>query len=229
MLSLLAAVLVASGPTLQDAVQPNLRDISFRVTLTWSSREELSKINRDFAMGYEAKTASVKYKEPLMLRGSAAISGQKADYSIVGDTKTWYVPRIGAKVRQPVGDAPGKRQTMLDFGIITSSMAKTFLTGTFVRKEGDLAVFDLRYRTKKDTSRHRIWVDLAKRAILRRMWYSQKGQLMATFTYAGQTKVNGVWMPTRMTVSNAQGVKAGTSKIDQIVVNHGIPDSAFKL
>jgi hypothetical protein len=32
-----------------------------------------------------------------------------------------------------------------------------------------------------------------------------------------------------MTVSNAEGVKAGTSKIDQILVNQGIPDSAFKL
>ncbi|MGI8924289.1 MAG: outer membrane lipoprotein-sorting protein [Fimbriimonadales bacterium] len=229
MILIFAALVLTPGQAFADAVQPKLRDISFTVKLEWSSRAELSKINRDFAMGYEAHTAEVQYKDPLMLRGTAKISGQKAIYVIKGDTKTWYVPRFGAKVDQKVGAAPGKRQTLLDFGLVTTGMKDRFISGKFVRKENGENVFDLRYAYEKDTSRHRVWVDPVKRVITKRMWYSQKGELMATFSYSLHAKFDGVWVPKKMSVQNAEGRLAGVSLLSDIKVNQGLEDSVFKI
>ncbi|MBA3727021.1 MAG: outer membrane lipoprotein-sorting protein [Armatimonadetes bacterium] len=223
------AFALVPGQTFAAAVQPKLHDISFTVKLEWSSRAELSKINRDFAMGYEADTAEVQYKDPLMLRGTAKINGQKAIYVIKGDTKTWYVPRLGAKVNQKVGNAPGKRQTLLDFGLVTTGMKDRFIMGKFVRKENGESVFDLHYAYEKDTSRHRVWVDPAKRVITKRMWYSQKGELMATFNYSLHAKFGSVWVPQKMSVRNAEGKLAGVSLLSDIKVNQGIEDSVFNI
>jgi outer membrane lipoprotein-sorting protein len=101
---------------------------------------------------------------------------------------------------------------------------------TFVRIDratGD-AVFDIRFPARlDDTSHHRIWISPAHHIVERREWYSQTGQLLATFAYESPRNVSGVWMPTHLTVRNVDNVVAGITRYDSVRVNTGISDDVF--
>jgi outer membrane lipoprotein-sorting protein len=229
-------ILIATGflaatvaPTLDDAVSTRLQDISFTTKVATASRAELRKINPDFALGYEAETVNILWKEPMMIRLNSTYNGQAAVYVINGNTKSFRVPRVGYNGKEDVSKSPGKRQTLMDFGLISPSMKSSFLTGTFIRTEGGLYVFDLKYQVTKDTSRHRVWVDPARRMITKRMWFGQKGELMATFLYEDPVQAGGVWIATKTTVKNAENKTAGSTRTSNIQVNTGINASNFKI
>jgi outer membrane lipoprotein-sorting protein len=226
----IALILLGAPPSFDDIVQANLRDISFKMTLDWFDHQELRKISRDFATTYEAKNAEFAYKEPMMLRSSSQVSGQSVLYAIVGDKKIVKVPRLGIKTTQDIARGPGKRQTLLDWGIVTSVMRDKFVKGTYIRTEPNGQwVFDIRYQYAADTSRFRAWVDPAKRAIVKKLTYNSKGELMSIFEYGGHVQIGGVWFPTKLSVTNAEGKLGGRSTISDIKVNAGIADSLFQL
>jgi outer membrane lipoprotein-sorting protein len=92
-------------------------------------------------------------------------------------------------------------------------------------------VFDLTYFQPKwdDTSRHRVWVDPEKRFTTKREWYSQHGRHLATFYYEKAVLQAGVWMPTVVTVRNADNKVAGVMEYTRVKVNGGLNDSLFAI
>lgn len=192
-------------------------------------QSELRKINKDFATSYKFSYLKVYYKEPLMLRAESRVEGTDLYYMISGGRKKYLIPKIHISTVQNIAHAPGKRQTMMDFGLLTPSLFADLMNAEFIRTDpdnGDL-VFDLTYKAD-DRSRYRVWVDPQKRFITKRVWFAQDGHEMATFTYAQPEEVNGVWFPTRGTVRNADRVVAGITEMTQIRVNEGLKDSLFK-
>lgn len=221
----------AAGPTFSDAVQTALRDVSFTVDVQTANRAELRKINKDFAAGYEADMVEVQYKDPLKIRLTSHMNRERYIYIVKEGFKSFSVPRLGVRqTNEDVRKEPGKWQTLLDFGVITSGMQRSFLKGTYVRTDRDgQYVFDVNYQYTGDTTRFRIWVDPSKKYITKRMWYNQKGVLVATFLYENPVQSNGVWFPTRLTVQNAEGKTAGVSLFKDVRANIGIADSVFRL
>lgn len=231
MIMYLISVVLAVGsvPTFDDIVQSNLRDVTFRVTVETAHRMELRKVNKDFALSYEAKEAMVWWKEPMKLKLKSTMNGSEITYTIVGFKKWYTLPRLGNVKTEDIKDAPGKHQTLLDFGLITDSMRDQFLKGTYIRTDGEgFYIFDVFYRSENDPSRHRIWVDPRRKYIVKRMWYNRRGELMASFEYSEPIQVGGVWFPTRLTVYNAEGKVAGVSRYRDVRINTGIPDSVFR-
>jgi outer membrane lipoprotein-sorting protein len=230
MTTLIAALAVATAaPSFDDAISNKLDDLTFTAKVVSATRSELRKINPDFALGYEAKEVRVLWKEPMMIRLNANQAGENITYIINGTTKTYNVPRIGARGREDVSKSPGKHQTLLDFGLLTRSMKQSFIKGTYVRTEGSLYVFDVNYQFSGDPTRHRVWVDPQRRYITRRMWYNRKGELLATFIYENPVERNGVWVPTRTTVRNAENKVAGVTEYTDVRVNTGLAASNFSV
>lgn len=230
MITVAAVAAVAfSAPTIENALSNRLDDISFTVTVQSASRAELRKISPDFALGYEAKETRVQWKEPMMIRLNMNVNGENAYYIINGFTKTYNVPRLGIRGRESVANAPGKHQTLMEFGLLSRSMMQRFLRGTYVRTEGNLLVFDLNYQYREDPSRNRIWVDPQKRYITKRMSYTRTGELKVVYEYSDPVERNGVWVPTKATVRNADNKVAGVTQYSNITVNSGIPDSVFRI
>lgn len=230
MITFAAAVVVFhAAPTIDDAVSNRINDISFTVSVQSASRAELRKISADFAFGYEAKETRVQWKEPMMIRLNMNVNGENAYYIINGRTKTYNVPRLGIKRKESVADAPGKHQTLMDFGLLSRSVMQQFLKGTYVRTEGNLLVFDLHYQYEDDPSRNRIWVDPQRRYITKRMSYTRTGELKVIYEYSEPVERNAVWVPTKVTVRNSDNKVAGVTKYSNIVVNGGIVDSVFKV
>lgn len=235
-MSILFTVLAsAADPTISSYVQNSFRDLSFTAKVQSAKQGELAKINQDFAKSYRFSSSNVWLKEPMKLRMESKVEDTDIFFIVNGGKKLVRVPRANINQRDDVSKAPGKRQTPLDFGLLTPSLFDGFLKATYVRTEsrGDYSgyvVFDLTYIPKlDDSSRYRVWIDPAKKFTAKREWYSQAGFLMATFTYEQAKEYGGVWIPSKVTVKNADGKVGGSTGYANVKVNTGLADSLFKV
>jgi outer membrane lipoprotein-sorting protein len=238
MQTLLALVALApqAGPSIRDYLQPGIKDISFTAKVASAKQAELKKINQDFSVSYRFTSSKVWIKEPLMLRMESTVDDTQIFYIVNGSRRLVSVPRTGLRQREDLSKAPGKRQTPLDFGLLTPSLFQNFFTAKYVRTEqrGDYAghlVFDLTYvPSLDDTTRHRVWVHPKHGYTPKREWYSQNGGfLVATFFYTDVKEVSGVYLPTKLSVNNAEGKFAGATNYVDVKANTGLPATLFKV
>lgn len=229
----LAVLVVGAQQGNIDAyLQKNFDDASFTAKVKFANQKELLKINKDFGQTYRFSSTDFKVKEPFKIRGDAKVEDTNVTYIINGPKQLIKIPRIKVNSKQDLSKAPGRRQTLLDFGVLTPSLFNNFFVAKFVRMDrasGD-AVFDVTYvPSLDDTSRHRIWVDPQKKFVTKREWYGQRGGQYCTFFYTDPVNVDGVWMPTHVSVKNVDGVLAGETYYTGLKVNQGIPDSIFAI
>lgn len=228
----LIASTTSADPQISDVFQKNFKDASFGGTIEQVNQSELVKIKKDFGNNYRVKDTKVQLKEPHMLRFQAKVQDTDVLYIINGTRRLAKIPRAGINSKDNFDRAPGKRQTLLDFGILTASMFEDPFSAKYVRTDrqnGDY-VFDLTFKTSyNDTSRHRVWVDPEKKFTTKREWYGQNGRFLATFLYEEPVSQNGVWFPTKISVKNVEGKLGGVTKYKNVVINAGIPSSTFEI
>lgn len=225
--------LTQSTPRIEDFLQSNLVDASFRAVVGRSVQSELAKINRDFAQSYRFRTTQVRMMEPFKLRLDSQVDDMDIMFVMNGTRKLIRIPRANVSHREDLSRAPGKRQTAFDFGLLTPSLFRDLYDATFVRMDRRTGqpIFDVTYKPNlRDGTRNRIWVDPERHVIVRREWYSQRGgHLQATFEYSDFRQVSGVWFPGLLTVTNAEGRFAGETRYQDIRVNTGLPASLFEI
>lgn len=227
--------LVLQGPTINAYLQPNFHDATFVAKVQQKNQAELKKINDDFGQSYRFQSTTIHVKEPFKLRLDANVEDTTVSYIANGTRQIFKVPRIklpipGLNKVQDVSDQPGRRQTLMDFGILTNSIVDELFDAKFVRMDratGD-AVFDLTYKSKfHDRNRFRVWLDPNKHFIEKREWTNRKGRMVATFIYDSPVNDGGVWMPTKLTVKNADDAVAGVTKYESVKINAGVSDDLF--
>jgi outer membrane lipoprotein-sorting protein len=232
--SLVLAVIAlwpTQDPTWRDIVQPGFKDLSFVGTVLQADSRELKKISSDFAASYRLLNddVSAKLKEPFMIRMEAHVEDTNVLFVENGTRRLFKVPNI-SKVEN-VSSAPGKRQSLLDFGILTPSLFESLFDAKFVRQDRESGdwVFDLTYKEPSfdDTSRQRIWVENQKHYTTKRMWFAQDGHQMATFLYQSPVLQNGVWIPSKVVVKNVDDRVAGITEYKSVRVNTGLSDQPF--
>jgi len=228
----LLAFAPVADPDASDIVQPKFEDATFTARVSTGNQAELAKITKDFGNSYRLKVVKSYLKEPLKLRLETTVDDTGITYIIAGFKRYVKVPRARINTTENLEDKPGKMQSPLDYGIVTTSMMSELFTAKYVRTDratGDY-VFDMTYKSPKfsDTSRHRIWVDPQKRVLSKREWYNQHGRQMATFFYEEPMLRDGVWFPSRGTVRNMDGKIAGVIEYESVKVNSGLADSLFK-
>lgn len=232
-MSLICAVLLIganqSAPSIENYVQDDLKSLSFVARVIKANQKELRKINETFGQSYKFDTTAVFYKDPFKLRLEANVEDTSILYILKGDTQVIKVPRAGISTHQNLAHAPGRRQTLLDFGLLASSLFKDLFSATYVRKDRETGaqVFDIRYQGNDDASRSRIWVDPVRRIIVKREWFNQADVQLATFFYSRPEKVNGIYVPTMLTVRNTDNVIAGVTEYNRLQVNADVSESLF--
>jgi outer membrane lipoprotein-sorting protein len=220
-----------ADPDIDDIVQKNFRDAQLSGKFDFVNQKELAKINKDFGTQYRVKSTQVWLKDPHKLRIEAKVQDTSLLYIYNGAVRYFRVPRSNINMKEDNSRAPGKRQTLLDFGVLTASLFSDPFSAKYVRTDrasGDY-VFDLTYARPKydDDARHRIWVDPAKRIVTKREWYNQSGRQMATFLYENPVSFGSVWVPTKVTVKNVEGKVGAVTIYENIKVNTGLADSLF--
>ncbi|MFQ3610651.1 MAG: hypothetical protein SNJ72_04055 [Fimbriimonadales bacterium] len=218
-------------PDFRTMVQDRLRDLQMEARAEGVRLGELRKINKDFANAYRFKWMRVFYKEPLKLRLESEVLSRRITYVLNGGTKLVTAP--GERIREDVSNSPGKRQTSLDFGFITPSLARQ-LDVKFLREERVdgvvLPVFQLEWNYGDDDARHIVWMEPEKRYIVRRVWYSRTGKYRARFEHKEPVQsAPGIWIPTRIEVYNADQRFGGRTVNSNIRVNQGLDDSLFSV
>lgn len=228
----LMALGAAQSTRIESYIQPSFHDASFTAKVVQKDFKELEKINDDFGQGYRFDSTFVRIEEPFKLRLDANVEDTKMSYVVNGPTRLIRVPRLRVNTRQDLSKKPGSRQTAMDFGVLTPSLFATFLDATFVRVDratGD-AVFDLTYKPAlRDKTRYRVWLDPKTHLIAKREWYHRKGRFVGTFYYDNPVNEGGAWMPTRLTVKNADDKVGGVTQYVGVRINQGIPDDVFAL
>jgi outer membrane lipoprotein-sorting protein len=237
MTALIALAVLAGAPksyTWQDIVQPNFRDCTFVAEIVKANESELKKISKDFAASFRFMSAPVKaeVKEPFMVRLESRLEG--TDLQVIeNEGRTLYkIPKLGIKKVQDLSHAPGKQQTVLDFGVLTASLFEQRFDATFVREDRETGglVFDLTYKHPlyNDTTRQRVWVDPQKRYVIKRVWFAQDGHEMATFLYNKPMEESGVWFPSEAVVKNVDGAIAGITRYSKMNINVGLTTKPFQ-
>lgn len=231
-IALLTLAAPAQTPGLDDILAPGFEDAAFTARVTKADQRELGKINKDFANSYRFSSTKVFVKEPFMLRLEATVDDTDILFILNGTTRIVRVPRARISQRENLAKAPGKRQTLLDFGLLTRSMFQGLFEAKYVRTDratGDY-VFDITYlKAFDDTSRSRVWVDPDKRYVTKREWYSQPGRQLATFFYENPVRQGSTWFPTKLTVKNVDNRVAGITDYVGVKVNGGLSDSLFSV
>ncbi len=213
-------------------IQPAFHDAAFTAKVVQKDEKELQKINDDFGQGYRFNSTSVRMKEPYKLRLDANVEDTTVTYVVNGAARRFKVPRLRVNHTDDLTRKPGNRQTVMDFGVLTPVLFTDFLDASFVRIDRATAnaVFDLTYKPVfKDKTRYRVWLDPKTRLIVKREWYHRKGRFVATFYYDAPVNEGGAWMPTKLTVKNAEDKVAGITRYDGVRINQGIADDVFRL
>lgn len=217
---------------LSDYVVSGLKDFSETAIVAFHDDKALAKISRDFGMAYRLSgDIHVRFMEPCRLRMDGKLGGGSAIYIVNRDTQ--YV-RLSIGLKQKVGwhDEPGKRKTLLDFGLISGD----YLTWTNSQFLGmrpvngvQCAEFRLKYKIEDGTHRF-IWVDPKTRCVLRREEYNRFGKLFATYYFRDPKEVApGIWFPTRAEVFNSEEERAGEMDYRNVKINEGLTDAEFVL
>ena len=225
-----AGFATAQSQDINDYVQTRLLDLRATVRQQTANQRELEKINKDFANSYRIKQMTARYKEPSKMRLESKLGVVNVLYIINGNYK--HVSAGPIKHTDDISNAPGKRQSLMDFGILTPSFMK-LINAKFLRydQEGGVRypVFELTWANSDDTSKHIVWMDSKTRTVVKRQWYNQQGKLMATFYYKNPVEVApGIWVPTRVEVYNAEGKLGGVTTYVDLHVNEGLPDRLFQ-
>ena len=226
----LATITLTGGQAtnIESYVQSDLQDATLVAKIIKADQRELAKINTTFGTTYRFDSSVVYFKEPLKMRAEAHVEETNVVYIINGSTLWIKLPSF--KHKDDLTMHPGRRQSLMDIGVLVPSLFTSFMDAKFIRMDretGD-AIFDLTYKKGMDDStRYRVWLDKTKKYVTKREWYNQFSKEIATFYYLNPTEVNGVWLPTRLEVKNVDNIIAGVTKYDSIKVNSGLPDSLF--
>jgi len=213
-------------------IQDKLKDLQMSVKSDSVRLGELRKINEDFANAYRFKTMQAYYKEPLMMRLESEVMSRKLTYILNGGIKLVSAP--GKKIREDVSNSPGKRQTLMDFGLLTPALMKQ-MRARFLKEDKlngkAMFVFELGWAKGDDnTTRHHVWIDPQTKVTMKRVWYDRLGKLAATFEYKDPVEAApGIWVPTKVEVYNSSNRFGGRTVQSNIQVNKGLSESLFTL
>ena len=134
--------------------------------------------------------------------------------------------------RKEVGDAPTRRYSLLDIGLLTkaclgAAQSKHLRNATL---DGEpVSVYAMTFRDDEST-RYVVWVHSTRHITLKREWYDSNDKLKATFVYKEALEVApGIWAPTSLEIRNGSGAIAGTMKYTDIKVNQGLSDDLFSI
>jgi outer membrane lipoprotein-sorting protein len=212
--------------------QSGLKDLSFTVRIVQSSLKEASKIDVDYKKQFAFQGARAQLKEPFKLRIDAKVDDTQILYILNGTRQVTRIPKLKLNQRADLATEPGRRQTFMDFGVLTPSVIKSFFIPKFVRfdRETNNPVFDLTWPEKWDNpGRMRVWIDKDAKYIVKREWYGLEGQLKATHYYSSPMREGTVTFPTEAKVFNAENKLAASFKYESVKINDGLTDSLFDL
>jgi len=216
-----------AAPDIRSLTSAPVKTLQFSSEIVTENQDELKKISGDIALAYRLHRGSMAYQQPGKLRIDASIPHFVTGYYIVnGYQKLTVAPFIHTV--QDTTTSPGKRQTLLDFGLVPPELLTDY-NATFLRREKGLLLFELQPKQAGETQKDLIWIDPKTHITTQRYNYNREGQLTKWFLYTNPVLIDGVYIPTRVELYNTSNKLAGATVYQNILVNVPISPSLFKI
>lgn len=223
-----SAVSAQAAPDIHTLTSNNLKTLQASSEIVTENQDELKTIPGDIALAYRLHRGTLAYKQPGMLRIEASIPHIAAGYYIINGNQKLTVAPFVHKVQDTTG-APGKRQSLLDFGLVPPELLNDY-TITFQRRESGLLCYKVQPKQASETNYDLIWIDPKTHITAQRYNYDRQGKFVKWFLYKNPVlAAPGVYVPTRVELYNAQNKLAGATVYQNIRVNQPLSDSLFKI
>jgi outer membrane lipoprotein-sorting protein len=215
-----------AAPPLQQYASGSIKTLSLSSQITTENQSELKKIPGDIALAYRLHRGSMQYTQPGMLRVETSVPLLGSGYYVVNGNRTLTVAPFVRKIRDVTG-APGKKQTLMEFGLIPPELFTDY-NATFVRKDGADDIYNITPKQAGETFHHQVWIDPATKITVRREDYDRHGVLTKVILYKNPKEAApGIFIPTRLELYNSAGKLAGVTDYQNIKVNQPISASTF--
>jgi hypothetical protein len=232
--TLLTGPVRAANPTLESYAQASLKDLSAGIEVISKNDRELEKIGKGYTDAYTLTSQEISFKEP----GLGRFQGKKGVLSVRRITtprqQLFEVPLLRVRKVEDISKKPGKADTVADLGLITPGWADSVESKWLRAEQRDgktLQGFDV-WSKSDPLSRHTLWVDPTTKTVVEHLHFHRnpsKTGFRKRLVYSEVKQVNGVWVPTRVSLYNSENKLAATMRYDRVRVNTGLADSLFKI
>lgn len=215
---------------LEEYAQPNLRDLAAKIKILSHDDRVLSKISKDFPRGFTLSSQEIWCKEP----GKVRFQGRKGIITVRqitnGTRKLFEAPAVH-KV-DDISKEPGKGDSIADLGLITPAWIDTVeyqWLRTETRDGKPMQVYQY-WRKEDPRAKHTIVVDPTTKTVVENISHlrsKKKPGFKKKLVYSAPQQINGVWVPTRVTVYNGEDKRGGEMQYESIRINVGLEDKLF--
>ena len=226
-LAAIAASALPAAPDIHTLTSTSVKTLQMSSEITTENQDELKKISGDIALAYRLHRGSLAYEQPGKFRIDASIPHLVTGYYVLNGNQKLTVAPFVHKVQDTTG-SPGKRQTLMDFGLISPELLTDY-NATFLRREHGLLVFQIQPKQAGETQKDLVWIEPKTHITVQRYNYDRDGKLTKWFLYKDPRLVSGVYVPTRVELYNTENKLAGATVYENIRVNAPLSESLFKI
>jgi outer membrane murein-binding lipoprotein Lpp len=233
LLAIAGAALLISGAMAGEPISKyasTVADIHVKTSVLSRNMDALRQISNEFAQSYRFAASEVFYKEPNKLKLVSRAGLIDVTYKINGNTKTVKAGLIHKTI--DITHSPGQRQGAMSVGLLTPSwlsLVNSVAKGN-AKVNGQTTVkFEAHYIEEPRGTYYTFFIDPVRKYIVRQEQYHGDGKLKMTIHFSDPVKINGVWVPTKTVVVNAQGQQGAETRISIVSVNSGLSDKQFEL
>ncbi len=240
LLPALAAVSLAAMParaqqkSLETYAQPALKDVFATVRVLSHNDGELNKIGKGYADAYKLTGQEIWCKEPNKVRFQGHQGILHIKYITNGSRRLMEIDTLHIRKMEDIEQEPNKGDSIADMGVMTPDWIRR-VDHRWIRAENrdgkTLQVFDYWYKADPNAI-HTIWVDPATKTIVEHIAHHRSKKrpgFKRRLVYSEPHQVNGIWMPSLVTIYNGENRQAAQMRYDNVKVNTGVPDNLFKL
>jgi outer membrane lipoprotein-sorting protein len=217
----------AASPDIRQFTSTNLKTLQMDGHVITANQDVLKTIGGDFGAAYRFSRVSLTYEQPGKLHFESTVMGARIAYTINGNTRYTSVPTFHIHKSQDISGAPGKKDTLLDEGLLPPEQLSDY-NAAFVKQDGADYVYALTPKLATETTRQVIWINPKMNIVDKRMAYNRDGKLTKYLIYKNAIEVSpGIYIPTRLEVYNASMVLAAVTEYNNIRVNQAVNEGVF--
>jgi len=224
-----AAVAAPTIPNPADLTSKKIRTLTMDTHVDREIRPILKTLPGDFAEAYRFHAVEFSYVQPWKLHFESVVMNVHIAYTINGNSKYTSVPTYHVHKVEDVTGAPGKRQSLMDVGLLAPEILTDFnLKYLRTDHNGDY-VFEVHSKVPSERAKSIIWIDPKTHIVSRREQYNQDGVFESYYLYSRPVEPRPhIYVPTHVEVYNAKGQLAAVSSYSNIKINLPVDESIFE-
>ena len=216
-----------AAPNISQFTSSPIKTLQLNVNVVQDNQDQLAKIGGDFGTTYRFRKLAFSYEQPGKLHYEALIMGARVDYTISGNSKFISIPGAHIHKVENIAGQPGKKQTLLDSGLIPPELLNEYNV-TFLRHDGKQLVYQIQSKIPSETAKEIVWIDPVTHVTTRRMHFNRAGKLESWFTYTQPVEIAPhIYVPTKVDVYNSSNELAAVTSYTDIRVNRYLSPSLF--